>query len=77
MNADRKTPSPKLHLIEEVAEILALSTRGVSRLIASGELTACRFGRSVRVHPDDLARYIDRHRGTCPREAAPVASSQS
>jgi hypothetical protein len=39
-------------------------------MIAKGELIACRLGRSVRVHPDDLARCIDRRRGYCPREAA-------
>jgi excisionase family DNA binding protein len=35
----------------------------VRRLIARRELVACRLGRSVRVHPDDLAAYIDRRLG--------------
>ena len=76
MRSNRQTSLPKLHLIDEVAEILALSTRSVRRLIASGELMACRLGRSVRIHPDDLARYIDRHRGACPSEAIRDRSSQ-
>jgi excisionase family DNA binding protein len=75
MGRDRKTPLPKLHLIDEVAEILGLSTRTVRRLITRGELLACHLGRSVRVHPDDLADYIDQHRGRCPREATRGRSS--
>ena len=75
MRRERQPPLPKLHLIDEVAEILGLSTRTVRRLIARGELVACRLGRSVRVHPDDLAAYIDRRRGRCPQEAARGRSS--
>jgi excisionase family DNA binding protein len=56
-------PSPKLLLIDEVAALLEVSTRTVRRLIARRELVACRLGRSVRVHPDDFAAYINRHRG--------------
>jgi excisionase family DNA binding protein len=63
MKNERQLPSPKLHLIDEVAAILRASTRTVRRRIARGELVACRLGRSIRVHPDDLARYIDRQRG--------------
>jgi excisionase family DNA binding protein len=63
MKNERQPTLSKLLLIDQVAEGLGLSTRTVRRLIARGELVACRFGRSVRVHPDDLARYIDRHRG--------------
>ena len=54
---------PRLLLIDEVAEGMGVSTRTVRRLIARRELVACRLGRSVRVHPDDLAAYIDRRRG--------------
>jgi excisionase family DNA binding protein len=63
MKNERQPPSPKLHLIDEVATILRVSTKTVRRLIDKRELTPCRFGRSVRVHPDDLAAYIDRQRG--------------
>ena len=63
MKNERQPPSPKLHLIDEVAAILRVSTKTVRRLIARRELAACRLGRSVRVHPDDLAAYIDRRRG--------------
>jgi excisionase family DNA binding protein len=57
------SPCSKLLLIDQVAEGLGVSTRTVRRLIARGELVACRLGRSVRVHPDDPAAYIDRRRG--------------
>jgi excisionase family DNA binding protein len=63
MKPECQTTVPKLHLIDEVAAILGLSARTVRRLIARRELTPCRVGRSVRVHPDDLAAYIDRQRG--------------
>jgi excisionase family DNA binding protein len=63
MKRERQTAVPKLHVIQEVADILGLSPRTVRRLIAAEELMACRLGRSVRVHPNDLANYIDRHRG--------------
>ena len=62
MENERQTAVARLLLIDEVAEGLGVSTRTVRRLIARRELVACRLGRSVRVHPDDLAAYIDRRR---------------
>ena len=63
MRDERRLPYSKLLRIPQVAEGLDVSTRTVRRLIAAGELVACRFGRSVRVHPDDLVAYIRRRRG--------------
>jgi excisionase family DNA binding protein len=63
MSDERREPVSRLLLIDQVAEGLGVSTRTVRRLIAKGELVACRLGRLVRVHPDDLAAYIDRQRG--------------
>ena len=63
MTPDRQRRLPKLHRIDDAADILDVSSRTVRRLIAARELAACRLGRSVRVHPDDLAAYIDRRRG--------------
>ena len=62
MKNERQTVA-RLLLIGQVAEGLGVSTRTVRRLIARRELVACRLGRSVRVHPDDLTAYIDRRRG--------------
>jgi excisionase family DNA binding protein len=63
MENERQTAVARLLMIDQVAEGLGVSTRTVRRLIARRELVACRLGRSVRVHPDDLAAYVDRHRG--------------
>jgi excisionase family DNA binding protein len=63
MKHERQQSCSRLLLIDQVAEGLGVSSRTVRRLIARRELVACRLGRSVRVHPDDLAAYIDRRRG--------------
>jgi excisionase family DNA binding protein len=63
MRDERRQPFSRLPPIDQVAEGLGVSKRTVRRLIARHELVACRLGRSVRVHPDDLAAYIDRRRG--------------
>lgn len=44
--------------IEQAAEILNTSGKTVRRRIAAGELPVIRDGRVIRVHPNDLARYI-------------------
>ena len=63
MKNERLQPCSRLLLTDQVAMDLGVSARTVRRLIARRELVACRLGRSVRVHPDDLAAYIDRRRG--------------
>jgi len=63
MKHERQSAVARLLLIDEVAEGLGVSVKTVRRLITKRELTACHFGRLVRVHPDDLAAYIDRQRG--------------
>jgi excisionase family DNA binding protein len=63
MRDERRQSIARLLLIGQVAEGLGVSTRTVRRLIARRELVACRLGRSVRVHPDDLADYVNRQRG--------------
>lgn len=67
--------APMLLLLkpEDVAELLAVSQRSVRRLIDSGELPTVRVGNAVRVHRDDLERYVDRLRGVPePAGAAPA-----
>ena len=63
MKLERQTAVARLLLIDQVADGLGVSTKTVRRLIARRELVACRLGRSVRVHPDDLAAYVNRRRG--------------
>ena len=44
--------------VSEVAAALRVSTMTVYRLINGGELPAARIGRSFRVRPQDLERYL-------------------
>ncbi len=44
--------------IDEVGHILKCSPKTVVRRISSGDLPVIRDGRMVRVHPDDITRYI-------------------
>ena len=53
----RRAP-PALLTVGQVADHLGASTRHVRRLIARGELPVHRFGRLVRISPDDLVRLI-------------------
>jgi excisionase family DNA binding protein len=59
----KPSPPPAYWTVPEVAELLRQSARQVRRAIARGELVASRFGRSVRVGEDDLARYLAAARG--------------
>ena len=63
MKRERQIAVARLLLIDHVADGLGVSKRTVRRLIARRELVACRLGRLVRVHPDDLAAYVNRQRG--------------
>jgi excisionase family DNA binding protein len=63
MKTEHQPPFPTLLLIEHVGKVLGMSARTIRRKIEKGEIKACRFGRLVRVHPDDLAAYVDRQRG--------------
>jgi excisionase family DNA binding protein len=53
----RRAP-PALLTVKQVADHLGASTRHVRRLAERGLLPVHRFGRLVRVSPDDLARLI-------------------
>ena len=44
--------------VSEVASSLRVSTMTVYRLINGGDLPAARIGRSFRVRPQDLERYL-------------------
>lgn len=47
---------------KEVASILGIDVRSVYRLTSSRQLACVRIGGSVRVTPDDLAKFIHDHR---------------
>ncbi len=44
--------------VQEVADLMRVSTMTVYRMIRSGDLPAVRVGRSFRVRDDDLAAYL-------------------
>ncbi|GGH41559.1 DNA binding domain-containing protein, excisionase family [Cribrihabitans marinus] len=44
--------------VAQVSTVLGCSEKTVQRRIASGDLPVIRDGGMVRVHPDDLERYI-------------------
>ena len=53
----------RFYSTREVAELLDVSSRSVSRFIATGELIAHWFGRSVRIADDDLRAFLAQRRG--------------
>ena len=63
--------SKKLLTKKITAAILGMSDKSLDRRIRSGELPVIRDGRIIRVHPDDLERYI-----TARRSARPSLSVQ-
>lgn len=62
----------RLLTYRETARLLGVTERTVWSLVDRGELTAVRFGRSVRVDPRDLRAFIDGARRAAP--AAPEAA---
>ncbi len=47
-----------LFTVEETAKLINASSKTIYRRIRTGELPAYRDGRILRIHPNDLARYI-------------------
>lgn len=52
----------RLYTLDEAADFLAVSVRTLRRKIATGELTAHRFGRLWRIAEADLLAFLDSHR---------------
>jgi len=50
--------------VPQAAEALSMSRRYVELAIARKELRACHFGRSVRVAPADLRRFVEARKST-------------
>lgn len=47
---------------EGTAPILKCSPRQVRKLVETRQLASIKVGRLVRIHPDDIAAYIERQR---------------
>jgi excisionase family DNA binding protein len=58
-----KAPIPKFFTIQQVAELLEVSTRTVRRRIDAGLLVAHRSGWVVRIADHDLRAFLAQHRG--------------
>ena len=54
--------------IDDVAEVLSISARGVYRLMHRGELVAIKVGGCTRVEPEELRRYIAERRRPADKE---------
>ncbi|MGO9790989.1 MAG: helix-turn-helix domain-containing protein [Solirubrobacteraceae bacterium] len=54
--------------IDEVAAMLAISARGVYRLMSRGDLVAVKVGSRTRVEPRELRRYIAEQRRAADKE---------
>ena len=54
--------SGRFYKIEDVADLLDVSTRTVRRWIDAGPLKVHRFGRSVRIAEADLRGFVATHR---------------
>ncbi len=52
----------QLLTVKKTAQILNNSEKTVRRRIKLSKLPVIRDGRNVRIHPDDLDRYIARNR---------------
>ena len=50
---------PRLLTAREISQILHLSHSTVYQLLQRGDLPSVRFGRSVRVRPEDLEKFLD------------------
>jgi excisionase family DNA binding protein len=55
-------PVSRFFTVNQIAELLLVSTRSVRRWIARGELLAHKFSRQVRVSEMDLRTFLEVHR---------------
>ena len=51
-------PTERFLTVQEVAELMRVSTMTVYRLIKNGELRAARVGRSYRLREDEVESYL-------------------
>lgn len=53
-------PTERFLTVQEVAELMRVSTMTVYRLIKAGDLRAARVGRSYRLREDEVEAYLQR-----------------
>jgi excisionase family DNA binding protein len=57
-------PVVPLLTVEEVCDILRISREKLYRLMRNGDLDWRRIGETRRIRSDDLARFIEREKGS-------------
>ena len=55
-------PDRVMYNIPDLTKLLGYSKNHIRGLIEAGELRAVRSGRTVRVHVDDLNRWLEEHK---------------
>ena len=55
-------PNQILYRAEQVAKILGVGRSTVFAWIKNGDIAVVRFGRSVRIHRNDLENFVENHR---------------
>lgn len=58
--SDQRYPREGLLTRQRTAKLLAISLRKLDLLIAAKEIAVARFGRSVRIDPRELDRFVER-----------------
>jgi excisionase family DNA binding protein len=53
---------PRLLTLDEARQVIGCSLKTLRRRIAEGAIAVIRDRRLIRIHPDDLARYIQQRR---------------
>ena len=62
----------------DVAKVLKISKALAYRLISQGQIPSVRFGKTVRVKPEDLDAFIELNlTGQNIKSSAPMASSKN
>ncbi len=59
----------------DIAKLLKVSRALAYRLIAQGEISSVRFGRTVRVRQTDLDDFVQRHATNGATENVPILQS--
>lgn len=55
----RPTQQPRLYRVEDAANILSLSRRGIYALLAARTLTRIKFGRATRIDAAEVEALIE------------------
>ena len=60
MRSTLRPMSERLLTVQKVAERLRISLSAVYQAVRTGDLPAVRFGRSIRLSPEEVERWVER-----------------